>query len=346
MLSRGYFIGEIVDHLSDFSQQVRLRNQLGLADMSKYAEDYFRDFLNALFDYRLLSLNKPEPNVPALDLGDKGKRIGIQVTARSDVAKIRKTLENLTAEQKAVYDKFYVLVLGKKQGSYTLTDQIFTHYSFTESNVWDMSTLAREVVDLEIGPLQKLFELVRQESARVRIDMEVPDESGKYPTSAYDQWEQVVKPKLTKGEAFIAHQKDEHDVDMTDAECKKIEEMLGEMAKQLSQLPRMTREFLAMLCERCDPKSVRYFGSGGRLNIPLGSIKRTYRGEDFDGEISLLTYAGIVDIEPHHKDPEIPIVSISFPGVTSDLYDGFLEYVQSKGLNMRKVLGEVDLSGF
>lgn len=81
MLTRGYFIGEIVDALSDVSGQVSTRGKLGLTDLNKYLEDFIKTTLNHLWSLTLRNLNEERSNFPGLDLGDETSRWAFQVTA-------------------------------------------------------------------------------------------------------------------------------------------------------------------------------------------------------------------------------------------------------------------------
>lgn len=53
MITRGHYIGEIVDELSAISEQVKLRNKLGMTDLTVIVENFFRDLLNATLDAQL-----------------------------------------------------------------------------------------------------------------------------------------------------------------------------------------------------------------------------------------------------------------------------------------------------
>ncbi|WOH57835.1 SMEK domain-containing protein [Bradyrhizobium sp. BWC-3-1] len=66
MLTRGYFIGEIVDALSDVAGQVSTRGRLGLTDLNKHAEDFFKTILNHLLSISLVNLNTDRSNEPGL----------------------------------------------------------------------------------------------------------------------------------------------------------------------------------------------------------------------------------------------------------------------------------------
>src|SRR5262245_16201218 len=122
MLTRGYFIGEIVDAFSDIAGQVSTRGRLGLTDLNKHAEDFFKTVLNHLFTLSLVNLNEDRSNAPGLDLGDEGNGIAFQVTAERTSAKVNDTLAKLTADHIMAYPKIRVLMIAGKQSSYSLND--------------------------------------------------------------------------------------------------------------------------------------------------------------------------------------------------------------------------------
>lgn len=43
MMTRGYFIGQVIDELTAVSQQVKSRAGLQLFDLNRYLEDFFKD---------------------------------------------------------------------------------------------------------------------------------------------------------------------------------------------------------------------------------------------------------------------------------------------------------------
>lgn len=175
MITRGHFIGEIVDELSSVANQIATRSKLGILDLNVFSENFFRDVINALYDWKLENLNQSRSNEPGLDLGDKVSRIAIQVTSRSDAAKVISTLKKITAEQAAAYDKIFVFVAGQKQGSYTLDATLCNKYGFDEENILDVKDLCRKAMDLPIDKLQALHRLIRMNVVKVLIELELPD---------------------------------------------------------------------------------------------------------------------------------------------------------------------------
>jgi hypothetical protein len=73
MITRGHYVGEIVDELAGLEAQVKTRNRLGLTNLTVYAENFFKDILNILLNADLKNINADRAKEPGLDLGDKAK---------------------------------------------------------------------------------------------------------------------------------------------------------------------------------------------------------------------------------------------------------------------------------
>lgn len=184
MITRGYFIGQIIDELTAVSQQVKSRSGLQLFDLNRYLEDFFKDILNIVDGYKLINLNEERSNNPGLDLGDEAAKVGFQITSTKSSDKINKTLEKAVG-QIAKYPKIYVLILQDKQGSYSgLNTTLAGLFGFTaEEHILDTGDVLKKVLSLPIDRLQDLHDLVSKEVARVKIELEVPDKNGKYQTN-------------------------------------------------------------------------------------------------------------------------------------------------------------------
>jgi len=345
VITRGHYIGEIIDELSAISEQIKLRNKLGMTDLTVIVENFFRDILNATLNAKLENLNKERSNEPGLDLGDEGVGLGIQVTSTASSDKVNTTLEKITPDQAIKYPKVVVLAVGKKQGSYKLNPALAQKHNFTTDSIWDIDALARQVVSLDIDRLQAVHRIVRANTVRLRIELEVPDDDGKYPTSGFDQWEPRISPKPGSGEVFLK---------FFDAECQTLEEAdrvkvrkaIEKLANRLVLLPRITREFLAMLFERREQGESLRRSSGISPHLLLSKIEREFRGTDLKGELDILVHAQFVDIDgedPSEYGPPEIFVTISR---NEDLCSGFIEFVEKSGLSFRKVIGDADLSAF
>lgn len=349
MITRGHFIGEIIDELSSVANQISARSKIGLLDLNVYSENFFRDILNALYGWKLENLNNSRSNEPGLDLGDKINKIAIQVSSRSDAVKVNSTLKKITASQSEDYEKIYVFVAGQKQGSYQLDSTLCEKYNFNKKHILDVRDLCRKSMDLPIDKLQNLHQLIRMNVAKILVELEIPDpDTGKYPTSGFDKWEIKPEPKVGNAKQFSKWYGCEFGVNLTPRDIKDIHDDLIDVGQRLRRLPRVTREFLAMLFERRSPNKSKRFSDGWDA-VRLATVEREYNGkhQELLSEIALLEdeeFATIDGDDPSdYGEPEIGM-RISASG--GELASGFLAYVEAKGLNLRRILGQVDLSEF
>ncbi|MEK2099206.1 SMEK domain-containing protein [Vibrio parahaemolyticus] len=92
MITRGYYIGQIIDELSSISEKVKNRGKLGLTDIHVHLEDFYRDILNITLGLNLENLNKERTNSPGLDLGDEVEGIAFQVTGTKSIRLLKRQL--------------------------------------------------------------------------------------------------------------------------------------------------------------------------------------------------------------------------------------------------------------
>jgi hypothetical protein len=150
MITRGYFIGQIIDELTAVSQQVKSRSGLQLFDLNRYLEDFFKDILNIVYGYKLINLNEERSNNPGLDLGDEVAKVAFQVTSTKISSKVNETLKK-AANQVGKFPKIFVLVLQDKQGSYTLDAALCKPFGFiAEEHVLDVGDVLKKVLSLQI----------------------------------------------------------------------------------------------------------------------------------------------------------------------------------------------------
>jgi hypothetical protein len=342
MITRGYYIGEIIDEFSTVSAQIKIRNRLGLTDLTVFAENYFRDVLNEILNIELINLNDSRSNEPGLDLGDAKKKLAIQVTSTATSDKVNNTLGKITVKQAKMYGKIVILVIGKRQSSYTLDSGLAKNYKFSEGDIWDLDTLARKAISLEIDALQTLHRVVRSNSARLRIDLELPDDEGKYPTSGFDHWEMRIKPKIGSGEKFLNFYTEE----LGEVERSKVCKAIKMLARDLANLPRITREFLAMLYERREKGTSKRRSNSSSAHLLLKKVECEYRGEDLFGELAILEHAGFVCVDGEDEYDYGPAEIFVFISRNDDLIGGFSEFVEKNNLNYRTIIGAIDLSAF
>lgn len=114
-MKREILYKKIADHLALLVRRVEMRNASGFFDINFVSESFYADLLNLVYDYNLDNLNKTNKNTAAIDLGDKEKRIAVQVTSNTSRDKINETLSKYDKHKRyEEYDELIVFLLVKK----------------------------------------------------------------------------------------------------------------------------------------------------------------------------------------------------------------------------------------
>jgi hypothetical protein len=318
MLTRGFLIGEIIDNLSNIQTQVKSRCKLGLTDLNKYVEDFFKDILNITIDSNLINLNDNRCNEPGIDLGDEGKSLAFQVTSQNTAAKINNTIEKITEEQIHKYSSINIFIVGEKKTSYSCTTERF---KFDGSNIWDINYLLTKVISLPLDRIKSLYDLISKDLIRVKIELEIPDENGHFPTSLSDYAEKIPSPVVNECCKYAEYIKEISENDSINPES--LAAGLECFSKKLLKLPRITREFLCYLLEN---KEENISNMHECYEVNYDKITRLlYRYSDIDGEIKLLEFYKFSTMYLAESNAEVSKIRIYY-GVTNI---GGIEYCLS-----------------
>lgn len=237
MITRGHYIGQLVDDFSQLEARISFRTQLSLFDLNKYCEDFIKDVLNRLYGYQLINLNEVRRNTPGLDLGDRVNRIAYQVTSTSTSLKVNDTLKAITAQQLAEYDKVRVIILGKKQKSYSLDKALKKKCNFSENDIFDLNDLCLQLLSAQQSTLDELHRLVHRQLNIVLTEMEVPTTTGEYATTYANKLDVAPETICTNAKKF-----------KREYSGHKLEHIQNAF-KHLTEIPRLTRDFLASFIE-------------------------------------------------------------------------------------------------
>lgn len=167
-MNRQKLIDEITEQLAILTHKVKLQNGLNLTDLNIHAENFFRDFLNLLYGFRLHNCNAEIHNAAAIDLRDEENRIAIQVTSNSRREKIQYTVETFCEQgSDEIYDRLVILLLGEGR-SYR------KDFEFERSNrssfivrrnedIWDLQKLMRDIGNLTLDRLHEIRDFLVRE---------------------------------------------------------------------------------------------------------------------------------------------------------------------------------------
>jgi hypothetical protein len=341
MLTRGHLIGQIVDDLAGIAAQAKQRARLHLFDIHTHVENFAKEVLNLALGLNLSNLNTEHSNNPGLDLGDATKGVAFQVTADKSGAKVRETLEKIDAAQRAKYTDIRILVIGEKQGSYTFAGEPYQSFGFTQEMVWDFNDVCSKIMPLPIDKLIDLAGYVSRETRRVRIELEIPDQEGRFPTSIDSLIEALPKPQLSDGTKMVEYYKKKFGAGHVDPD--EMKKGIAELSAKLATLPRLTREVFKVLIERRDGPT-RFSSDPLRISDP--KLRRIYHGDDLDGDLALLSAVGLLSVDEPEEPRGAIYWRVHFPRSASNFGLTFTEYVDDLELDLRKSIVILDFSDF
>lgn len=110
-------LNRVKELLVEFSEYMKIENRNGEFGINRTAENIAIGLLNIIFDSNLKNLNTEVKNHLAIDLGDKNKRIAVQVTTTvKSNDKVRKMLENIMKNKMyETYKEFYFFIISTEK---------------------------------------------------------------------------------------------------------------------------------------------------------------------------------------------------------------------------------------
>lgn len=108
------YLYQIGLYLAWFESQVAIENGTNYFDINKHAERFLIPILNEVFKGKFERLEYEDINYPAVDLGDKGQRIAVQVTSETGYGKITRTIDGfITYKKYRDFDQLYHIIIDK-----------------------------------------------------------------------------------------------------------------------------------------------------------------------------------------------------------------------------------------
>ena len=163
------YTAKLVDRAKErllyWEREVKLDNQMGLTDINKAAENFYRGLLNIILDAELVNMNLMKMDFPAVDLAEKDGGLCVQVTSTEDRDKINHTLTKFfERDLQRVYSRLIVVIIGTKP-KYSKTP-FPTKDGFAldrDGDIWDTAGLLQQIEGLDDGKLKRVDEYLTRE---------------------------------------------------------------------------------------------------------------------------------------------------------------------------------------
>lgn len=154
---------EIVEYLNLIKSDIELYNGFKLYDINKFAEYFYAEFLNLLFGYKFEIMEKINPNMVAIDLGDKKNKIAIQVTSKIDRGKIEDTVKKFKENNfDKVYKRLIVLHIANETPNYRNKSEKIGNIFDLEKDVWNIKYLIEKSLFVTISKQKKVRDLLKE----------------------------------------------------------------------------------------------------------------------------------------------------------------------------------------
>jgi hypothetical protein len=120
-MNRAAYYDYIELQLSTLATRLEVRAKDNILDLHIHAENFYRKFLGALFDYELTNANIETKNAPGIDLVDNNNKIVIQVSAQATKAKIENSLRRIPAR----YEGYRFLFISIAKDATNLRTKVY-----------------------------------------------------------------------------------------------------------------------------------------------------------------------------------------------------------------------------
>lgn len=166
MLKKKELLELIAMRLATLKAYVSTVNSIHLFDVNVVAEDFFAALLNEIYGYSLVNLNHTDLNKAAIDLGDVGKRVAVQVTSERTKTKIQKTVNKFVDHGlEDEYDTLKIVIIGDRTGAYATLD-VPSGIPFSGKNdVVDIAGLMSDINRLDVPALERIADVIRRDLA-------------------------------------------------------------------------------------------------------------------------------------------------------------------------------------
>lgn len=130
----------------DLSKYGKIENHNGEYSINRTAENIIAGLFDIIFDGNFTNLNTEIKNHPAIDLGDKNKRIAVQVTfSNTDKSKVQDMLKNFMEKQMYKnYDHIYFCIISTEKPTFAQkkADEITAEeFTFPVENIININDL-------------------------------------------------------------------------------------------------------------------------------------------------------------------------------------------------------------
>ncbi len=165
MNSKNYF-DYIEEKLNVLATRVKSRGKLNILDVHLHSENFYRDFFNKLYKWKLENLNNKQQNIESIDLVSNLDKIIIQVSATSTKQKIESALSKEIIKSYSGYRFKFISITEDAIKLKKLTYTNPAGISFLpKEDIYDVGSILRYTNSLNINDKKEIYEFCKKEFA-------------------------------------------------------------------------------------------------------------------------------------------------------------------------------------
>lgn len=168
-MNRSSYFNYIEEKLNFIVFRIKERGKLNILDLNIYAENFFAGLCNIIFDFELQNLNYINQNIEGIDLIDEKNRILIQVSSNCTKEKIENSLNKKIYLNYSDYSYKFILIgkeVNKSLKKYKFSNPYNIKFN-PEEDIWDINSLLKEILNLNIKKQIELFEFIKLELGEI-----------------------------------------------------------------------------------------------------------------------------------------------------------------------------------
>jgi hypothetical protein len=192
---------QLRDVVSRIVIQVELATAQGRTDINLALEDAFIPILKSVFNLpHLINLNRKQKNFPGIDLGDDHDRVAFQITSTTGIEKVKFTVgQFMSRSYYNTFDELYVLMLGRKQASYSqnaVNTLLSEDFSFNcAKHIIDLGDILRMVTGLRLAAQERVLTEFKRILGEVDAFISIRAETVEAPTAITTNLQEIRLPE-------------------------------------------------------------------------------------------------------------------------------------------------------
>lgn len=162
-MNRKNYFDYIEEQLSTLATRIEVRGKLNILDLHLHSENFYLNFFNELFGWKLANQNAFVANAEAIDLIDSHNKIVIQVSSTASKKKVESALSKNLSSYSAY--KFKFISISKDASG--LRKELFANphnLAFNPTtDIFDIPLILRVIDGLQIDELRGIYEFIKKE---------------------------------------------------------------------------------------------------------------------------------------------------------------------------------------